>query len=459
MCRLPGSELVVKLPFRIPWRRRQDHFEGIFELFDDHVHVGEITVDGRYLPRYVGPTFDWFLDADVTDLSDSGDLWAACVHPLDRATFLRFSGELMTGKSAEVTYRMKGADGSVRTVWHRARSRAVKGGGLLIQGIVSDVTKHEETAARLAEADDRFMHLLDVVGEHVYRAIAHPDGRIEELFQGPGADRLLGGADPDSGMENWNAAIHPDDLPAIAAFEATLAEGRDADVEYRLRGYDGVTRWVHDRAVTRRRADDGVVEISGIVSDITERRRMEDELREAHRAAEELATTDELTGVFNRRHFAALAAPAIEAGSCGLLLLDADHFKRINDVHGHVVGDAVLVELVRRVQAGLGPEDVLARWGGEEFAVLVRGVDSDDALARRAYELLDIVALTPVGVRDLELTLTISIGGMRAGEDAATLDALIEHADRHLYAAKADGRNRAWIPQDAPAFTTRITSA
>ena len=90
----------------------------------------------------------------------------------------------------------------------RARAR-VKGGGLLIQGLVSDVTKHEETAARLAEADDRFMHLLDVIGEHVYRAIVHPDGRIEELFQGPGADRLLGGADPDSGMENWNGGDPP----------------------------------------------------------------------------------------------------------------------------------------------------------------------------------------------------------------------------------------------------------
>jgi diguanylate cyclase (GGDEF)-like protein len=450
-------EHVVKSPFRIPWRRRQDHFEGILELFDDHVHVGEMTVDGRYLPRYAGPTFEWFLDADVTDLSDASDRWAACVHPLDRATFLRFSGELMTGKSAEVTYRMQGADGLVRTVWHRARSRAIEGGGLLIQGIVSDVTKHEETAARLAEADDRFMHLLDVVGEHVYRAIAHPDGRIEELFQGPGADRLLGGADPDSGMENWNAAIHPDDLPAIAVFEATLADGRDASVEYRLRGYDGVTRWVHDRAVTRRRADDGVVEISGIVSDITERRRMEDELRGAHRAAEALATTDELTGVFNRRHFAALAAQATDAGSCGLLLLDADHFKRVNDVHGHVVGDAVLVELVRRVQTGLGPDDVLARWGGEEFAVLVHGVDSAEALARRAYELLDIVALTPVHVRELELTLTISIGGVHAGDGITTLDALIEQADRHLYAAKADGRNRAWVPHDArPSFTTRL---
>ena len=138
------------------------------------------------------------------------------------------------------------------------------------------------------------------------------------------------------------------------------------------------------------------------------------------------------------------------------MLLDADHFKRINDAHGHVAGDAVLVELVRRLRAALGPDDVLARWGGEEFAVLVRGVDSDEALARRAYELLDVVALTPVVVRDVELTLTISIGGIRAGDGLATLDALIEHADRHLYAAKRDGRNRAWVPHDAPpSFTAR----
>jgi len=447
----------VKWPLRNPFRRRRDHFEGILELFDDHVHIGEVTVGGRYVPRFSGPTLERFVGAKC-DEQQSGELWDSCVHPLDRATYMRFWGELLAGRTAQVTYRMQGVDGVIRTVWHRARSRALDGGGLLIQGLVSDVTKHEETAARLAEADDRFMHLLDVVGEHVYRAVAHPDGRIEELFQGPGADRLLGGADPDGEMENWNAAIHPDDLPAIVAFEATLAEGRDGGVEYRLRGYDGVTRWVHDRAVTRRRGD-GVVEISGIVSDVTERRRMEDELREAHRAAEARATTDELTGVFNRRHFAALAAEALtgHAQSCGLLLLDADHFKRINDVHGHVMGDAVLVELVRRLGVGLGPDDVLARWGGEEFAVLARGVDSAEALARRAYELLDVVALTPVVARGVELTLTISIGGIHAGDGLCTLDALIEHADRHLYAAKRDGRNRAWVPHDAPtSFTARL---
>jgi diguanylate cyclase (GGDEF)-like protein/PAS domain S-box-containing protein len=568
------------------WLRRGNHFEGILELFDDHVHVGERTADGRYLPRFSGPTLERFVGAGPRGEIESNELWDSCVDPLDRASYDRFWAELVTGRAAQVTYRLIGLDGVKRTVWHRARSTALKNGGLLVQGLVSDVTKHEETAARLAEADDRFMHLLDVIGEHVYRAIAHPDGRIEELYQGPGADRLLGGADPDGAMENWTAAIHPEDVAAVAAFDAALVQGQDANVEYRLRGFDGVTRWVHDRATAHRR-DDGTVEVSGIVSDVTERRRLhtelasahsalarvveamddhlytlgpdagghyrslyrgpnlerltgrtlalgevdsvwasmvhphdrsgrhaalakldrgepieleyrvtgrdgnerivldrlrprraadgtllydgvtrditerrklENELRRAHHAAEQLATTDELTGAYNRRHFTAIAAEALagDAPSPGLLLLDADHFKRINDVHGHVTGDAVLVELVRRLRTALGPDDVLARWGGEEFAVLVRGIVSDDQLARRAEELLDAVAATPVTVRDLRLRLTVSIGGVRAGASLDTLDALIEHADRHLYTAKRDGRNRVSLPQETP-FITRIS--
>ncbi|MDA0162292.1 diguanylate cyclase [Solirubrobacter ginsenosidimutans] len=568
-------------------RRRGNHFEGILELFDDHVHIGELLPDGRFLTRFSGPAFARFVGAEPGDVAESSEVWNSCVEPLDRASYDRFWGEVVLGRGAEVTYRLRGLDGVTRTVWHRARARALPDGRLLIQGLVSDVTKHEETIARLADADHRFMHLLDVVGEHVYRAIAHPDGRIEELFQGPGADRLLGGADPDGAMENWTAAIHPDDLPAIATFDAALCEGRDADVQYRLRGYDGVTRWVHDRAIARR-GEDGTVQVSGIVSDVTERRRLhselasahsalarvveamedhlytlgpdldgryrsvyrgpnlerltgspildhdetdaiwasmvhphdrggrdaamtdlargepieleyrvtgrdgverivldrlrprleadgtllydgmtrditdrrnlENELRRAHRAAEQLAITDELTGAYNRRHFTAIAGRALAASpsTFGLLLLDADHFKRINDVHGHLAGDAVLVELVRRLRTVLGPEDVLARWGGEEFAVLLR-IDSDDDLARRAAELLDVVAATPVEVRDLRLELTVSIGGIHAGDSLATLDALIEHADHQLYAAKRDGRNRASLPHDAqPPFTTRI---
>jgi diguanylate cyclase (GGDEF)-like protein/putative nucleotidyltransferase with HDIG domain len=193
-----------------------------------------------------------------------------------------------------------------------------------------------------------------------------------------------------------------------------------------------------------RREVDGTLYYDGATRDITERRRLEDELRLARSAAERRARTDELTGVFNRRHFAEIVAEALtsEPAGSGLLLLDADHFKQVNDVYGHVVGDAVLVELARRLSAELGPDDCLARWGGEEFAVLVRGVASDAELDRRAHGLRAAVEREPVVAAGASVRLTISVGAVRSGEELATLDTLVEAADGCLYAAKRAGRNR-----------------
>jgi diguanylate cyclase (GGDEF)-like protein/putative nucleotidyltransferase with HDIG domain len=232
---------------------------------------------------------------------------------------------------------------------------------------------------------------------------------------------------------------------------------------YRLVGADGVTRWVHDRARTRRRPD-GTFEVSGIVSDVTERRRLEDELRrsmaEMQRAHEQLeqaraeaevrASTDELTGAFNRRRFAELANEALVSPDprCGLLLLDADHFKHINDAYGHTVGDAVLVQLARRLEQSLEPGDFLARWGGEEFAVLLGDVSSEDELADRAEGLRLAVRRTPITHGAARLPLTISIGAAIAGS-ALSLHALIDRADGCLYAAKRQGRNRVSLDPDA----------
>ena len=189
---------------------------------------------------------------------------------------------------------------------------------------------------------------------------------------------------------------------------------------------------------------DGTLFYDGVTRDISERRRLEAELRRARQVAELSARTDELTGAFNRRHFAEIVAEALAAdpNGCALLLLDADHFKQVNDAYGHVTGDAVLVELARRLEAGLGPDDALARWGGEEFAVLLRGVDSDLELDRRAQRLRAAVALLPVAAAGVSVRLTISIGAARAGDELKTLDALVEAADRCLYTAKRDGRNR-----------------
>jgi diguanylate cyclase (GGDEF)-like protein len=559
---------------------RDGQISGILDLFEEQVYAGEVTADGHYVGYSPAPPWTRFIGGELPEGVPPGEFWESRIHPDDWAVYERFNAALLRGEDAEAKYRLLGLDGVTRTIQDRARPQRRPDGTVVVRGIISDVTRREEADARLAEASDRFSRLLDVVGEHVYLARALPDGGIQELFQGPGADRLLGGAEPDPEMENWEAALHPADRPAYDAFNRALAAGEDVDVEYRLRGADGITRWVHDRAATRR-LPDGTVEISGIVSDVSERRRMRAELAEAHAAlsrvveamddhlytlrvepgggyhtvyrgphrdalaggrvvpgaegdrvweslvhpedrelwraaverladarpieleyrlvgldgverivldrlrprreadgslfydgstrditvrrrledelrlargeAELRARTDELTGAHNRRHFAEIVADALTAdpAGCGLLLLDADHFKQVNDVHGHVVGDMVLVDLATRLREGLGPRDCLARWGGEEFAVLLHGVASDAELERRAERLRAAVALRPVVAAGVSVRLTISVGAARSGGELGNLDALVEAADGCLYAAKRQGRNRVSLRVDA----------
>jgi len=264
-------------------RRAEPDLGGILDLFEELAYAGEVTRGGDYVHHSSGPTLERFLGGCVPAGGEPGQLWESLLHAEDRENYERFNRRLLSGEDAEVTYRLVGLDGVTRILWDRARPRRRADGSVLVRGIISDVTRREEADARLAEVNARFTRLLDVTGEHVYLALSHPDGRMEELFQGPGADRLLGGAEPDAEMENWEAALHPEDRADYDEFNAALADGRESEVEYRLIGADGLTRWVHDRAATRR-SPDGAIEISGIVSDVTERRRLRAELAQAHAA-------------------------------------------------------------------------------------------------------------------------------------------------------------------------------
>ncbi len=175
--------------------------------------------------------------------------------------------------------------------------------------------------------------------------------------------------------------------------------------------------------------------------------RVEAELRETRDELRHLAETDALTGLPNRRHFLRLADEALRlAGSSGrpvsLLMLDIDRFKDINDTHGHQAGDMVLQAVARCLTAGVGDRDRVGRLGGEEFGVLLPGVDGP--VAAEAAERLrrDIEVLAPLG-----LPVTVSLG---VGADKRDIDALLALADECLYAAKRAGRNRV-VPQPAAA--------
>ncbi len=165
---------------------------------------------------------------------------------------------------------------------------------------------------------------------------------------------------------------------------------------------------------------------------------MQHELRER-------ATRDPLTGALNRG--AVLEALRLElsrarrpGGSVSVLLLDVDHFKRINDEHGHPAGDEVLREIVRRLTASLRPHDSIGRYGGEEFLVVLPGSDAAGAAAT-AERLRDVIASHPVVVPACTLPVTVSFGLATCAEEDS-LETVISHADEALYAAKRDGRNR-----------------
>lgn len=160
---------------------------------------------------------------------------------------------------------------------------------------------------------------------------------------------------------------------------------------------------------------------------------------------EELAYTDELTQLHNRR-FLSGQLNALVAGSrrhqraLGVVLVDVDRFKTLNDEHGHEVGDLVLQDVARRMAARLREEDLLGRWGGEEFLVLLP--DTEVEGARLAAEgLREAVAETPVGARGATIAVTVS-AGVAGWTTDETPRQVLRRADAALYAAKADGRDR-----------------
>lgn len=156
--------------------------------------------------------------------------------------------------------------------------------------------------------------------------------------------------------------------------------------------------------------------------------------------------SDGLTGVPNRRAFLeavhrALAGARRHHTPLALLMLDVDHFKRINDAAGHAAGDLVLVEVCRRINAALRPEDSLARLGGEEFGVLLPGCEGE-AAREVAERIRRRIAEAPVLIEGEHYPISVSIGVVASLAGEGTPELLMEAADRHLYAAKAQGRNR-----------------
>lgn len=259
------------------------------------------------------------------------------------------------------------------------------------------------------------------------------------------------GYEPDeftSNLQVWETGIHPEDRPLVmATYRKCLADGEPLVMEYRRQKKNGEWLWIRSIGkFTAWTPKHQPLRMSGIHTDITAQKAVELELvHQAH--------TDHLTGFNNRGHFMQQAELELRrvvryGGTLSIFMMDVDHFKKINDTHGHKVGDLVLQKLAEICRDTLRMVDIIGRVGGEEFAILLPETTEQEAI-RVAERLRQAIANAkiPLG-HGLPLSITVSIGITSLMSKDDNIDVLLSFADKALYEAKNAGRNRIFNIQD-----------
>ncbi len=368
------------------------------------------------------------------------DQWHDVVHPEDRERVLsKWRRCLMLGTNYEAEYRLRHRTGDYR--WILGRACPIRNGeGNIVRwvGTYTDIDEAKKTEVALAESEERYRALVEASTAMVWRAA--PDGSI---LNGWGWESFCGQSPDDYQGSGWLNAIHPEDRTrTVQTWSELRAAKRPGTIEYRVRQRDGSYRWAHARAVPLLTDDGSVREWVGTITDIHERKQAEEDLWRT-------ANHDALTGLPNRVLFQLRLDQALQAarqseGRVSLLLIDLDDFKDVNDSLGHDAGDALLVETASRLAGLVRDGDTVARFGGDEFAVLL----VNPPMPGYAVSLAEIMTKRlrqPFAYDGRLLVSRASIGVASFPEHDRQPTELMKDADIALYRAKAEGRNRVMV--------------
>lgn len=389
---------------------------------------------------YVSPQVMDVVGYTPEECTSTPDLWAKILHPDDRERVLAEDARTNeTGEPFVMEYRQFAKDGHV--VWIRDEATMVRdeeGRHLYWLGVQIDITERKRAEKALADTEQRYRTLVEQIPAVTY--IDPVDDPDTSLYTSPQIEQMLGYT-PEEWRERklWPERLHPGDRERILAaderFEA--GNGEPFSEEYRLLAKDGSVVWVREEAVLLKNEAGEPVYWQGVFYDITDRKALEEQL-------EHWAFHDHLTDLPNRQLFLDRLRQALDrtrrrkGQQVAVLFIDLDEFKVINDSLGHEAGDLLLTVVAQRLEHCLRPGDSLARFGGDEFVVLVEDIDRLE-LAVRVAERITEELEKPFLLEGKELFASSSIGIGMGDAWTKTPDGLVRDADTAMYRAKEDG--------------------
>lgn len=356
------------------------------------------------------------------------------------------------GRCRVLTTEHLRSDGTVIPVVVRA-IEVVHGDAILVLVEVSDMRQTAAAEEFLLQSHARLTTIAATIPGVLYEYAVDPTGGGHYVYVGPGCEDLLGisetalmeGKDP-----VWDL-VHPDDLPRVlAADEAADDVTKTFEVDFRVVHPSGALRWVHMTSRMLPSREGRPDTWCGLMLDVTERKRAEEELRrrdaELARLNAELmrqASTDALTGLANRRRFydsldRGIVASEGSGAALSVASFDLDGLKHVNDTYGHARGDHVLVGFAALLNDYREGASVAGRLGGDEFSIVLPGLDAAAATAL-AKTIVESARTNPM-LASLGVTVSGGVAQHRAGELA---DDVMHRADAELYTAKRLGGDSA----------------
>jgi len=385
---------------------------------------------------FVSAAAEKIIGRPLEEIRDNPRFLVRAVHRDDRKR-VHAARKMALIDGYDVTYRIVRPDGSTR--WLRDRAfpvRDAEGKPYRVAGIAEDITERRRAEAALQESEQQFRQLAANIPQVFWMTDA---SQRELIYVSPAFEKLAGRpvADVREDPRCWVTMIHHEDRQRVTTARRAAGDGRYDEV-FRIVRPDGTICWVHDRAFPVQDAEGKVHRITGIAEDITERKQAEEQLMR-------LAHYDVLTSLPNRVLFydrlkQSLAQAKRNQWIVGVMFIDVDRFKNVNDTMGHAVGDRLLQQISERLKGTVRAGDTVGRLGGDEFAVVLSNLVSAQDASVVAQKMMACFK-EPFRLESTEVYVTASIGITLYPDDSTEQDILIRNADAAMYKAKEIGRD------------------